>query len=109
MLGRIREILLTQYIGAIIVGFLAVDAISTVISIAVSPATFYLLRQQPRSLFGAQEPAYDWSGLIVSIVRTALYLVPICLVVRWLYWQKAGSAPVEVDSNEAPPESGDAE
>lgn len=98
MLERIKQILLTQYIGAIIVAFIGVQGILGVLGVFMQPVFWMLTGQRRTSVFVAPErPAFDWNVLLASTVNAALHLLVAYLLFRWLYMQErpAESADVE--------------
>jgi len=84
-----KKILLTQYIGAIMTAFIAAQGALGAISLATNVLTWPLLasHERTRSVFEMSEAprSFDWTGLIVAIVRLALQFAVAYLLVRWLY------------------------
>ena len=61
---RIREILLTQYIGAIVIAMVLTEALGGVVSLLVEPLIWY---QQASRSHSAMEPGlkpFPWSDLL---------------------------------------------
>jgi hypothetical protein len=87
---NIREILLTQYIGAIAIGLILAQAVLGFVNALVQAGATYWAIQQGRSVL-TESPAFPWRNLITSIITVSLYLL-ICLIsIRWLYSEpKAG-------------------
>lgn len=86
---RIREILLTQYIGAIVAAFMLVDGISSFVS-AVSGAvlTGYLrsnINVFPSSWGAEMERTLGYGSTIALLIRAALFLGVFFALIRWLY------------------------
>jgi hypothetical protein len=82
---RIREILLTQYIGAITVGFILAQAtISFINELAGAVAEYWAIQQNRGSAIGAPT-SFRWANFIVSMTSVALHLVVGFLLIRWLY------------------------
>ena len=100
MLERYRQLLLTQYIGAIVVAFMLVDGISSTIAAIVSTATTVYLRSRVGSFpeeMGAQvEKTLSYGSLIATAIRAVLFFGVAFLLVRWLY---PGTASLERDSH----------
>ena len=103
LMRTIREILLTEYIGAILIAVLVADVFNALITQAVTQISyhFYLAK-----LFGMRErlfsPAY--SALEASL-KIALYLAVAYLLARWLYPAGQSSAADGAESR-IEPESG---
>jgi hypothetical protein len=83
MLKKIREILLTQYIGSILVALLVCQAlIEMVVTVVRNGFWFFNSR---RSAPVSSGTPYPWDNLIFSLVSAALYLLIAYLMARWLY------------------------
>jgi ABC-type sulfate transport system permease component len=88
----IREILLTEYIGAILVAVLIADAFSAFISTAAGQLSYYLH-------FGRHAPVLNGHGfsttysLLGALTRVVLFLVSAYLIARWLYPGKNPPSP----------------
>jgi hypothetical protein len=82
---RIREILLSQYIGAITVGFILAQAVIQFINEIAQAVLSYWVIQQTResALSGAR--SFPWTNFIVSMASIALHLLFGFLLIRWLY------------------------
>jgi hypothetical protein len=79
----IREILLTEYIGAILVAVLVADAFSALITTAVAQISLHVqLRHNPMLDTHRLSTTYS---LLDALARIALYLISAYLVARWLY------------------------
>ncbi len=82
---RIRELLLTQYIGAIVIGLVISQAITNFVSTILIPAGWYLeSRNASRSVLGSPRP-FMWDRFVVNLIAVALYVLIAYLLVRWLY------------------------
>lgn len=79
----IREILLTEYIGAILVGVLIADAASTLVVTGVGQVSRYI-QSRHNPLLNSRGFSATYS-LLDGVVRTALYLLVAYLIARWLY------------------------
>lgn len=94
-----KKILLTQYIGAIMIAFIAVQGALGAISLATNVLTWPLLAShaRTRSVFEMSEApqSFDWTGLIVGIVRVALHFAVAYLLVRWLYLDETNKPTTE--------------
>ena len=82
---RIREIFLTQYIGAIVIGMLVVQAIAGFISLLMQPVIWYTQVRESRSIMQSALPAFPWSKLLPSAITIVLYVVVSYLLFAWLY------------------------
>jgi len=96
MLGKLREVLLTQYIGAFLIALLvwrsAVEIITTIVRIVIS----YFRTPPTRSALGFtfDESPFPWTSVIFMAATVALYLLTACALARWLY-------PVEMKGPQA--------
>jgi hypothetical protein len=94
-MNRLRDILLTQYIGAITIGMVLAQAVFGFVNAFVQVGATYLALRQARSVMG-QVPEFSWHNFITSMVTVFLYAM-ICLgLIRWLYVEqvsKAGDTP----------------
>lgn len=92
MLNTIKRILLTQYIGAIVTGFITAQGIAGVVTAILLPLQWRLLmrnRQWPSSFGGGDAPrTFDWNETLIALVRAALNLLVAYLLVRWLYMER---------------------
>jgi hypothetical protein len=95
-MAKIREILLTQYIGAVMVGLVLAQGVSALVTGITQSGAEYWVAQHSRSAFANAE--FSWRGLLVSAIRVLLYLVISLALIRWLY---AGSDNEAPDSTEA--------
>lgn len=84
---RIRELLLTQYIGAIVIGLVISQAITNFVSAIIVPAGWYLEeRSTYRSVLGSRSPEpFNWYRFLISLITVALYILISYLLLRWLY------------------------
>ena len=90
-MNRVREILLTEYIGAILIALLISDAVVRVITLLGGRLyyVFVLARYLPES---RHEPPFSYS-ILTAITEIALYLGSAYLLARWLYGSKRGVGP----------------
>jgi hypothetical protein len=87
----IRRILLTEYIGAILVAVLVADAFFALITTAVGQISLRVeLTRNP--MLQAHRPSMTFS-LLEALCRIALYLVSAYLLARWLYPAKPTELP----------------
>lgn len=86
MFNKLREILLTQYIGSILIALLVLQAASEVVIRAVQTGVWFFNLQHSESVFGGSTRApFPWDRLIFSAVTTALYLLTAYTLARWLF------------------------
>jgi hypothetical protein len=86
----IREILLTEYIGAIVVAVLVADAFTALITTVVAQITYHLqFRDGAMANVHRLSTTYSALGALTKIV---LYLASAYLIARWLYHAKANES-----------------
>ena len=98
MFSKLREVLLTQYIGAILTALLVFQGAAEVISQVARTAFWFFYQQNRRvSVFERQSSShYAWENFILSMVIAALDLLTAYSLAKWLYPLKASNdAPVE--------------
>jgi hypothetical protein len=79
----IRKILLTEYIGAIVVAVLVADAVSAVVTTAVGQVYWRLqLKDNPSLASHRFSMTYT---LLDALSKIVLYLISAYLLARWLY------------------------
>lgn len=92
MLSTLKRILLTQYIGAIVTGFITAQGILGVVTAIILPLQWHLLmrgRRWPSSFGMGEAPrTFDWNEALVALVGAALNLLVAYLLVRWLYMEQ---------------------
>ena len=99
-----REILLTQYIGSILVALLVWQAAIEVITIVVRTGFwFYNYRHTESVLGGSSGTPYPWDNLIFAAVTVAVYLLTAYGLARWLYPVASSTAHVDTEG-ESPTE-----
>lgn len=91
----IREILLTEYIGAILVALLLADAISTLFTILVTQLSIHLHPPPQMVLDRMPSPSYS---ILAAFIKIALYLLSAYLLGRWLY----GKHPATTSESASP-------
>ena len=81
---RIREILLTQYIGAITIGFILAQAtIQFIDNLAQIGVRYWEIQQSAGRVLDGRP--FPWASIIISIVSVGLHLLVAFLMIRWLY------------------------
>lgn len=99
-MGRIKQILLQQYIGAIVVGILAADAVGALISGLLQPVTWYFVRRPLETAFPGTTRPLSWEMAVPSVVSAVLYLAAAYLLLRWLYLHPQPT-PAEAEEEDA--------
>jgi len=89
-MSRIREILLTQYIGAITIALVAAQGLTAIVNLATIPLRWYLEFHNPGSqsvLFNAtpRQIPFPWQGALMGATGVVLYLGVAYGLLRWLY------------------------
>src|SRR5437588_650422 len=95
MYARLKEILVTQYIGAIAIGFVAAQGVLAVIAIAMDPVTWLLLERHSDGSIYAGHATFPAVRLLGPAIHAALDFVAAYLLMRWLYG--ISRAPAQVD------------
>lgn len=99
---RIREVLLTQYIGAITIGFVLAQTVTGFISgLVQTGANYYFARGEPGSVMGGA-PVFPWKTLMFWLITAALQLLVAFLLITWLY---APEKDKDQDAENVPAES----
>jgi hypothetical protein len=83
-MAKIREILLTQYIGAVMIGLILAQGVSALVNGITQSGLEYWVAQHSRAVF-ASAPEFSWRGLLISAIRVLLYLMISLALIRWLY------------------------
>jgi high-affinity Fe2+/Pb2+ permease len=96
-MNKIRQILLTQHIGAITIGLILAQAVLGFVNALVQAgATYWAIQQAGSALTGSRD--FSWTNLIAAMVSVALFLL-ICLwLIRWLYFESSLDAADSSDS-----------
>ncbi len=107
MLSKLREILLTQYIGAILIALLISQAASQLVAAVVRTGFwFYDYRRSESVLARPSTAPFRWHDLILESVRIALHLLTAYGIARWLYSVPSPTPQADVD-DDSYPEPGD--
>jgi hypothetical protein len=99
---KLRQILLTEYIGAIIIGFLLAQALAATISTVVQTISFYLEGRSRSSVFGGRG-GFEFGALVPPAISVILEVVTAFVLIYWLYW--SGDTRAEADAEKALPET----
>ena len=94
-MNKIREILLTEYIGAILVALLVSDAIIALISLVAGQIFYHAFLASQAGRIPAESQLHS---ILTTLVKMLLYLASAYMLVRWLYGTKP---PVTRDSTES--------
>ena len=85
MIRTIREILLTQYVGAILVALLALQAIGVLLSTLVGNSVRYWQVLRDRSLMAGSLPPFPWLNLVSPLLLIVFYLIASYALAWWLF------------------------
>src|ERR1035438_7282584 len=89
MVEKFREILLTRYIGSILIALLCWQALIVVIEKVVQIVLWFINDQRAHTAFQSPHSLFPWDNLILSGVSVTLYLLTAYSLARWLYPQEA--------------------
>ncbi len=89
-MNRILEILRTQYIGAIVIGYLAAQGFITAVGLATVPLRWYLSGRNSvtQSVLFHEQPQkiqFPWDSVLTGITTILLYFALCYALFRWLY------------------------
>ncbi len=107
MLSKLREVLLTQYIGSILIALFIWQAAIELILTAVRTGFWAYDYSRHRSVFGGYDGSpYPWDNLILAAVTVILYLLAAFVLARWLFPPAStGTNPESNESSEVQPET----
>lgn len=101
----IRELLLRQYIGAMVIALVAAQGFSHLIAIITVPLDRYLLNYAHQLRGGSSlftpAPQIDWRVSIGFAVNAVLSFVVAYLLLRWLYLRPAEPPGEETPNQQA--------
>jgi len=86
----IRQVLLTEYIGAILIAVLVADAFAAIITLVVGQVSYYV-QFAHNPLADAHRPSTSFL-ILGAVSRSALYLISAYVIARWLYPAKPNSS-----------------
>lgn len=94
MLSKLRGILLTQYIGAMVTALVAAQCLQTFIRLATSFIWQLVAAwHTPVSLLGeSRYKEFDWTATIYSLIELLLNVAVVYGLLRWLYFGHQASA-----------------
>ena len=101
---KVRQILLTEYIGAIIIGFLLAQALAATISTIVQSISFYLEGRSRSSVFGGPR-GFEFGALVPPAISVILEVLTAFILIYWLYWSGDDHAEAKVETEAAHPET----
>ncbi|MGD1100875.1 MAG: hypothetical protein ABSA59_02320 [Terriglobia bacterium] len=101
MLQKLRQILLTQYIGAIVTAIVAAQCVQTFVSLMISILWHMaIVWRTPASLLGeSPDKGFDWAITIYSLINGLLNAAVVYGLIRWLYF---GHQPIVLPDGAAP-------
>lgn len=94
MVQRVREILLTQYIGAIVIALVAAHCVQTLVLLMVSIIwQLVCMWRTPSGVFGeSQSAGFNWLAAIHGLVEFLLNAAVVWALMRWLYFRHEAKA-----------------
>jgi hypothetical protein len=101
---KVRQILLTEYIGAIIIGFLLAQALAATISTIVQSISLYLEGRSRSSDFGGPR-GFEFGALVPPAISVILEVLTAFILIYWLYWSGDGHAEARIETEAAHPET----
>ena len=102
MLTKIRNVLASEYIGAITIGFLLAQVVAGIASAVVQWLAFYATEKQDHSNLLPSEPSvFPWWNVILPIVSVLLYLLAAGFLFRWLYLRPNTNKKEPLSNHEA--------
>ena len=90
-MNRIREILVSEYIGAVAIGLILAQAVMNFIGTVVNNVMIYWEIQKSGNLLSPPQ-SFSWRSPITSMVDVGLYLLAALLMIRWLYMPRTSAA-----------------
>jgi hypothetical protein len=99
---KLRQILLTEYIGAIIIGFLLAQALAATISTVVQTISFYMEGRSRSSVFGGRA-GFEFGALVPPAISVILEVLTAFILIYWLYW--SGGSQIDEAEEKAAPEA----
>ncbi len=85
MLKKLREIFLTQYIGAVLIALLGWQALRAVVTLIVQLGIWFFRHWNGHVVWDPDRATFPWDNLILSVVTVAIYVFIAYLLTRWLY------------------------
>jgi len=98
MLVKLREVLLTQYIGAFLIALLVWQGAIEIISQIIRSGYWVYYTRRPSVYGDSSRQQYQWDHPVITIISVAPYLLVAYGLARWLYPQLT---PKTADETEA--------
>ncbi len=96
VLRKIRNVLSSEYIGAITIGFLLAQVVAGIASFVVQLLAFYVGEKHDRgNLFPSEPRVFPWWNVTLPLISVLLYLIAAGALFYWLY--------LRADTNEKEP------
>ena len=92
MFSKLREVLLTQYIGAFLIALLVWQAAVELVTRIVRIGYWFYYTPHPSMFAEYSREQFHWDSVILSIVRGAMYLLVAYALGRWLYPPESSGA-----------------
>lgn len=84
MVRKLREVLLAQYIGAMVVALLVCQAVISFVHGIIRTVSLYIEQSRNQSVFGSNA-VVNWMIVIQTLVSICFYLLVSYSLARWLY------------------------
>jgi ABC-type Fe3+ transport system permease subunit len=92
----IRQILRTEYIGAILIALLVSDAVGALFTALTQQISYYSYFG-PHHLPETPYRASHWNSMLMAVLRIVLYLASAYVLARWLYGSNAVALEDDTD------------
>lgn len=104
MFSKLRQILLTQYIGPILIALLVWQAAIQVVTVAVQSG-FWVYNNRNGSVLVRSGAKFPWESVVVMGITIGLYLLIGYVLARWLFPESLGAKTNAAKNEPGPPES----
>jgi hypothetical protein len=98
MLKKIREVLLTQHIGSVLIALLGWQVMVEIVTLIVRLGFWFFRHWHTQAVWDSPGAPFRWDSLIFSVVTVALYQLTAYLLARWLYPEVAPPAATETEA-----------
>jgi hypothetical protein len=85
MFAKLREVLLTQYIGAFLIALLVWEAAVEIVTRVVRIGYWLSHAHHPSVLGDYSRDPFRWDGLVLTIVSVGIYFAAAYGLGKWLY------------------------
>ncbi|MGA2003825.1 MAG: hypothetical protein ABSG70_10610 [Terriglobales bacterium] len=86
MVQRLREVLLTRYIGSILIALLCLQGLINFVETLAKTLVIWIINvQRVSQMIGSDRASYPWDRLVFAGVEIALYLPVAYWLAAWLY------------------------